>query len=70
VLGLYIVVNLYFTARHVNKFSTTSFKNRGPLSKTISSGVPNRVKTYSYKNHVTSCFTEDFKARTSANFVR
>jgi hypothetical protein len=41
VLDLYIVVNLCFIVRHVNKFSTTSFKNWGPLSKTISNGVPN-----------------------------
>jgi len=69
-LGLYIVVNLCFTTRRANRFSTTSLKNWGPLSKIISSGVPNRVKTHSYINRATSYFTEDFKARTSANFVK
>ncbi len=69
-LGLYIVVNLCFITRRANKFSTTSFKNWGPLSEIISSGVSNQLKIRSYRNRVTSCFTEDFKARTSANFVR
>ncbi len=70
VLGLYIVVNLCFTARCVYRFSTTSLKNSKPLLETISSGVPNQVKIRSYRNRVTSYFTEDFKARTSTNFVR
>jgi hypothetical protein len=64
------MVNLCFTAKRANKFSTTSLKNWGPLSKIISNGVLNRVKTHSYKNRVTSCFTEDFKAHTYANFVK
>jgi hypothetical protein len=70
VLGLYKVVNLCFITRCANKFSITSFRNWGPLSKTIPSGVPNRIKTRSYKNHAAYCFTEDFKARTFANFMR
>jgi hypothetical protein len=70
VLGLYIVVNMWFIARHVNRFSITSLKNWGPILETISSGDPNRVKTRSYKNCAISCFIEDFKACTSENFVR
>jgi hypothetical protein len=70
VLGLYIVVNLCFTTRSANKFSTTSFKNWGPLLETISNGVPNRIKIRSYRNHATSCFTENFKACTLANLVK
>ncbi len=69
-LGLYVVINLCFIARRANKFSTTTLKNWGPLSETISSGVPNQVKTRSYKNRTTFYFTEDFKARTFTNFVR
>jgi len=70
VLGLYIVVNPCFTARRANRFSTTSLKNWGPLLETISNGVPNQIKIRSYRNCVIFCFTKDFKARTSANFVR
>jgi hypothetical protein len=53
VLGLYIVVYLYFITRRVNKFSTTLFKHWGPLLETIASGVPNRIKTRSYRNCAT-----------------
>ncbi len=70
VLGLYIVVNLCLIIRRSNKFSTTSLKNWGRLSETISTSVPNRVKTRSYKNRIIFYFTKDFKAHTSANFVR
>jgi len=70
VLGLYKVVNLCFITRRANKLSITSFRNWGSLSKTISSGIPNRIKTRSYKNHATYCFTKDFKVRTFANFMR
>jgi hypothetical protein len=70
VLSLYIVVNLCFTARRVNKFFTTSLRNWGPLLETISNDVPNRINIHSYKNCATSYFIKDFKARTSTNFVR
>jgi hypothetical protein len=62
------MVNLI--ARHVNKFSITSFKNWGPLLEIISNGVPNRIKTHSYENRVTSYFIKAFKACTSTNFVK
>jgi hypothetical protein len=70
VLNLYIVVNLCFTIRHANKFSTTSLKNLGPLSKIISIGVPNQVKIHSYKYRVTFCFIKDFKTLTFTNFMK
>jgi hypothetical protein len=70
VLGLYIVVNLCFTTRRANRFSTTSLKNWGSLLETISSGVQNRVNAHSYRNHATYCFIDDFKAHTSSNFVK
>ncbi len=70
VLGLYIVVNLCLIVRRSNKFSTTSLKNWGRLSEIILTSVPNRIKTHSYKNRIIFYFTKDFKARTSANFVR
>jgi hypothetical protein len=70
VLGLYIVKNLCFTTRRANKFSITSLKNWGPLSKTILNGVLNRINVHSYRNHVTSYFIENFKAHTSTNFVK
>jgi hypothetical protein len=63
------MIYLCFIARHVNKFSTTSLKNRGLLLETILSGVPNQVNIHSYKNHVIYYFGENFKARIFANFV-
>jgi hypothetical protein len=70
VLSLYIMVNLCFIARHVNKFFTTSLKNGGALLETILSGLSNQIKTCLYRNCVTPCFTKNFKARTSTNFVK
>jgi len=63
------VVDLCFIIKCSNKFFTTSFKNWGLLSKEISSGVPNQINIRSYRNHVTYCFTKDFKACIFVNFV-
>jgi hypothetical protein len=65
-----MVVNLCFITRHANKLFANSLKNWGPLSETISNGVPNQIKTHSYKNYVTFLFINDFKACIFANLMR